>query len=61
MHTSFLWLVGSLALMFAVMVMYALHRGRNVKASLKILWAAFSFEANEPDGKGNKAVKDRTL
>ena len=48
MHTSILWLVGLVALIFAGMVIYALHRGRDVKASLKICWAAFSFEANEP-------------
>jgi hypothetical protein len=59
MHTSILWLAGILALLFAVMVIYALHRGRDVKASLKILWAVFSFEANAPAGRVGKTSKER--
>ena len=54
MYTSFLWLVAGLALIFAVMIMYALHRGRNVKASMKILCTTFSFEANEPGSSGGE-------
>ena len=57
MHTSVLWLVGGIALIFGGIVIYALSRGLNVKASLKILWAAFSFETT--DGHGDKSLKKR--
>jgi hypothetical protein len=60
MHTSMLWLLVSVAVIFGAIVFYALHLGRNVKASMKILWTTFSFEASEPDGAIAKIPKNRT-
>jgi hypothetical protein len=59
MKTQILWLGGGGVAIFGVIVIYALHRGLNVKASLKILSAVFSFEANEPSGDGDKTLKER--
>ena len=59
MHTSTLWLVGGVALIFGAIVIYALSRGMNVKATLKILWAVFSFETNGPVANVNRGVKKR--
>jgi hypothetical protein len=57
MRTPVLWFLGCVALLFVLMVSYAVSRGRNVKASMKILWAAFSFEANEPHMNGDDRLK----
>jgi hypothetical protein len=61
MRTSILWLVGGVALIFGAIVIYALSRGLNVKASLKILWAAFSFETTGAVGHSVKSLKGAGL
>jgi hypothetical protein len=50
MRTAILWFLGSVAMIYAAMVIYALHCGRDVKASLRIPFAVFSFEAKDPGG-----------
>lgn len=50
MRTAILWFLGSVAIIYAVLVIYALHCRRDVKAWLKIPFAVFSFEAKEPGG-----------
>ncbi len=59
MHIPILWFLGSVALIYFGVVIYALYRGRDVKASLRVPFAAFSFEANEPGGRRDKRLKER--
>lgn len=48
MKASFLWLLFGIAVFYFATVVYAVYRGREVKASLKIPFAMFSFETKEP-------------
>jgi hypothetical protein len=59
MHISILCLLGGIVLIYFGVVSYAISRDRDVKASLKLPFAAFSFEANEPVGSRDKTLKER--
>jgi hypothetical protein len=39
---------------------YVMHTSILLKASIRIISAAFSFEANDPRASGNKIQKERT-
>jgi hypothetical protein len=43
-----LWLLMAAAFLYFGVVVYAIYRGRDVKASLKIPFAMFSFETKQP-------------
>jgi hypothetical protein len=53
MKPSFLWFIGGVAVLYFGAMVYALYRGRDVKASMKIPFAMFSFETKEPTGAGS--------
>lgn len=59
MKTPVLWVIGGMFLLYFVAVIYALHRGRDVRASMKVWFAAFSFETKEPKGGRDVVVKQR--
>ncbi len=59
MQIAILWFLCSIALIYFGVIIYALYRGRDVKALLKLPFAAFSFEANEPCGNRDKTLKER--
>ena len=59
MKTPVLWLIGAIFLFCFVAVIYALHRGRDVRASMKVWFAEFSFETTEPKSGSDVAVKHR--
>jgi len=60
MKTPILCLVGGMFLVYFTVVIYAIYRGRNVKASLKLPFAVFSFEAKEPGAEHDPAtLKER--
>lgn len=48
MGTPVLWVLGAAGVLYFGAVLYAIYRGRDVKASLKIPFAMFSFETREP-------------
>ena len=50
MRAAFLWPLFGIAIIFFVPVFYAIYRGRDVRAFLKIPFAALSFETREPEG-----------
>ena len=58
MRASLLWFIGALAVLYFGVVMYALYRGRDVKASLKVPFAMFSFETKEPGGNDTGVLKE---
>ena len=59
MKTPVLWLIGGMLLLYFVTVIYALYRWRDVRASMKVWFAAFSFETKEPKSGRDVAVKHR--
>jgi|HubBroStandDraft_4_1064222.scaffolds.fasta_scaffold599072_2 hypothetical protein len=56
MKASASWLLFGIVVFYFAAVLYAICRGRDVKASLKVPFAAFSFETNEPGGANKKAL-----
>ncbi len=48
MKGSFLWPLFGIAVFFFAAVLYAIYRGRDFRALLKLPFAAFSFETKEP-------------
>ncbi len=59
MSTPVLWVLGVTAILYFGAVLYAIYRGRDVKASLKIPVAMLSFETTEPRGAyGDKFRRD---
>jgi hypothetical protein len=48
MKFTFLWLLFGIAGLYFAAVLYAIYRGRDVKASLKVPFAMFSFETKDP-------------
>ncbi len=48
MKASAVWLLLAIAAFFFAAVLYAIYRGRDVRALLKIPFAALSFETREP-------------
>jgi hypothetical protein len=52
-----LWFLGGMAILYFGVVAYALYRGRDVKASLKIPFALFSFETTAPASQDRKIAK----
>jgi hypothetical protein len=59
MKSSLLWLIGGIALLYFGVVVYAIYRGRDVRASLKLPFAMLSFETKEPGSSDNNVVKER--
>lgn len=57
MKTPVLWLIGGLFLLHFVALIYAVYRGRDVRASMKVWFAAFSFETKEPKSGRDVAAK----
>jgi hypothetical protein len=58
MKSPVLCFLGSLAMLYFGVVAYALYQGRDVKASLKMPFAVFSFETKAPDtGKESRTLK----
>jgi len=56
MGTPVLWVLGVVGVLYFGTVLYAIYRGRDVKASLKVPFAMFSFETREP---ASNRVKER--
>jgi len=52
-----LCLLGGMVLLYFSVVAYAIHQGHDVKASLKVPFAAFSFETKNPDGSHRQNLK----
>jgi hypothetical protein len=52
-----LWFLGGIALLYFGVVVYALYRGRDVRASLKIPFAMLSLETKSPGGRESKVPK----
>jgi len=59
MKSPILWFLGSLAVLYFGVVAYALYQGRDVKASLKVPFAVFSFETKAPQDRNNSELKER--
>ena len=53
------YILCGLAVLYFSVVVYAISRGRDVKASMKIPFALFSFESTAPAGRDRKLLKDR--
>ncbi len=60
MGTPVLWVLGVAGVLYFGAVLYAIYRGRDVKASLKIPFAMFSFETREP-ASSNRVKEQRTV
>ena len=61
MHIPILWFMGGIALIYCAMVIYAVYRGRDVRACFKLPFAAFLFEAKEPDAARDVEVRKERL
>ena len=48
MKSSLLWVVFGIAIFYFAAVVYAIYRGRDFKASLKVPFAIFTFETKDP-------------
>jgi hypothetical protein len=59
MKSSVLRFLGGMAVLYFGVVAYALYQGRNVKASLKVPFAVFSFETKVPRDGNAKDLKER--
>ena len=51
-------LLGGATVLYFSVVIYAIYCGRDVKASLKIPFALFSFETTVPRGRDSRLRKD---
>jgi len=60
MKSPVLWFLGGVAILYFGIVAYALYRGRDVKASLKIPFAFFSFETTAPASRDRGLAKGRS-
>jgi hypothetical protein len=49
MKSAVLWFLGSVAVLYFGVAAYALYQGRDVKASMKVPFAVFSFETKTPE------------
>lgn len=58
MKSSILWLLGGVATLYFGVVAYALYQGRDVKASLKVPFAVFSFETKASPARESRALKE---
>jgi hypothetical protein len=56
MKVSVVWFLLAIAALFFAAVFYAIYRGRDVRALLKIPFAALSFETREPEAAKKTAV-----
>lgn len=59
MKSSLFWLLGGMAFLYFGMVVYAIYRGRDVKASLKLPFAILSFEAKGRGSRESNVLKER--
>jgi hypothetical protein len=57
LRTPVLCLIGGMFVIYFSVVTYAIHFGRDVKASLKFPFGAFSFETKVADDHEEKYVK----
>jgi len=57
LKTPVLCLIGGMFVIYFSVVTYAIHRGRDVKVSLKFPFAAFSFETKVTDDHKDKEAK----
>jgi hypothetical protein len=57
LRTPVLCLIGGMFMIYFSVVAYAIHSGRDVKASLKFPFGAFSFETKAADDHKDKEAK----
>jgi len=57
MKSPLLWFLGGMAVLYFGVVVYALSQGRDVKASLKVPFAVFSFETKASAQQESQALK----
>jgi hypothetical protein len=60
MKSPILWFLSGMAILYFGAVFYAIYRGKNVKASLKVPFALFSFETSAPAGRDRGLIKGRS-